>query len=161
MRPADTRRQDLMRRAIALAVENARAGDGGPFAALVARDGEVVAEAANRVTARNDPTAHAEILAVREACRLLGTFSLAGCELFASCEPCPMCLGAVYWARLDRLWFAAGREAAATAGFDDALIYREVPLPPERRTLPTARLELPESTAPFAAWAARPDRVEY
>jgi tRNA(Arg) A34 adenosine deaminase TadA len=151
----------LLRRAVSLAVANAREGTGGPFAALVARDGEVIAEAGNRVTRGNDPTAHAEIEAIREACRRLGTFSLAGCEIFASCEPCPMCLGAVYWARLDRLWFAAGRADAAAAGFDDDLLYREVTLPPEARSLATVRLSLPEAGEPFDAWRAHAGRIEY
>ena len=153
--------EELMRRALALAVDNVRARRGGPFAALVVRGGEVVAEGTNLVTSTNDPTAHAEVVAVREACRRLGTFDLAGCEVFASCEPCPMCLGALYWARVDRLWFAAGREAAAAAGFDDALIYDEVPRAPEERTLATRRLLVAEAAAPFAAWAELADRVEY
>lgn len=153
--------EELMRRALALAVENVRGRRGGPFAALVVRDGEVLAEGTNLVTSTNDPTAHAEVVAVREACRRLGSFDLAGCEVFASCEPCPMCLGALYWARVDRLWFAAGREAAAAAGFDDALIYDEVPRPPEERVLATRRLLVAEAAAPFAAWAELPGRVEY
>ncbi|HEX6201995.1 MAG TPA: nucleoside deaminase [Thermoanaerobaculia bacterium] len=153
--------EDLMRRTIELAVDNVRARLGGPFAALVVRGGEVIAEGTNRVTTANDPTAHAEIVAVREACRRLGTFDLAGCEVLASCEPCPMCLGALYWARIDRLWFAAGREAAAAAGFDDALIYDEVPRAAEERVLPTRRLLVEEGAAPFTAWAELPDRVEY
>ena len=150
-----------MRRTIDLAVDNVRRRMGGPFAALVVRDGRVIAEGTNRVTTDNDPTAHAEIVAVRAACDRLGTFDLAGCEVYASCEPCPMCLGALYWARIDRLWFAADREAAAAAGFDDALIYREVPLPPEERELPTSQLPTEAAGEPFAAWAQLADRVEY
>lgn len=153
--------EELMRRAIALAVDNVHARRGGPFAALVVRDGEVIAQGTNRVTSDNDPTAHAEVVAVREACRRLGTFDLTGCEVYASCEPCPMCLGALYWARIDRLWYAAGREAAAEAGFDDALIYQEVPRAPEERVLPTARLLTDAAGGPFAAWAALPDKIEY
>jgi tRNA(Arg) A34 adenosine deaminase TadA len=153
--------EELMRRTLALAVENVRARRGGPFAALVVRGGEVIAEGTNRVTTTNDPTAHAEVVAVREACRRLGSFELVGCEVFASCEPCPMCLGALYWARIDRLWFAAGREAAAAAGFDDAHIYAEVPRPPEERVLATRRLLVEEAAAPFTAWAELPGRVEY
>lgn len=153
--------EELMRRTLALAVDNVRARRGGPFAALVVRGGEVIAEGTNRVTSTNDPTAHAEVVAVREACRRLGSFELAGCEVFASCEPCPMCLGALYWARIERLWFAAGREAAAAAGFDDALIYAEVPRPPEERVLDTRRLLVEEAAAPFTAWSELPDRVEY
>jgi tRNA(Arg) A34 adenosine deaminase TadA len=156
-----TSREELMRRTIDLAVDNVRRRMGGPFAALVVREGRVIAEGTNRVTTANDPTAHAEIVAVRAACDRLGTFDLAGCEVYASCEPCPMCLGALYWARIDRLWFAADREAAAAAGFDDALIYREVPLPPEQRELPTSRLPTEAAGEPFAAWAQLVDRVEY
>ena len=117
---------ELMRRAIAIADENVRAGRGGPFGAVVVRDGAIVAEGTNLGTSTNDPTAHAEVVAIRNACRALAKFRLAGCELYASCEPCPLCLGAVYWARLDRLWFAAGRHDAEAAGFDDSHIYREL-----------------------------------
>ena len=157
----DERRRRLLRRTVELAIENVESGRGGPFGALVARGGEVLAEAVNEVTAGNDPTAHAEIEAIRRACRRLGTFELAGYELYASCEPCPMCLGAAYWARLDRIWFAAGRDDAERAGFSDADIYREIALPPADRTVPALRIDLAEAGAPFATWAARPDKVPY
>ncbi len=144
-----------------LAEKNARSGRGGPFGAVIVKDGEVVAEGVNLVTGGCDPTAHAEIVAIREACRKLGTFDLTGCTLYASCEPCPMCLGAIYWARLDRLVFAATRADAARAGFDDAVIYDEIPLAPEERSLPTEHRAHDASDRPFAAWAALADRVRY
>lgn len=151
---------ELMARAIALAVANVRAG-GGPFAALIARGAAVVAEGTNRVTATNDPTAHAEVVAIRAACAHLGTFQLDGCDLYTTCEPCPMCLGAVYWARPARVFFAATRHDAADAGFDDALIYHEVALAPSARAIPTAHAPHPDALAPFAAWRALGQKVEY
>jgi guanine deaminase len=126
----------FMTRAVELAIENVRSGCGGPFAAVVARGSVVLAEGTNRVTSSNDPTAHAEIVAIREACRSLGHFQLTGCELFATCEPCPMCLGAIYWARPERVYFAATRGDAAEHGFDDALIYRELAQPLPLRRIP-------------------------
>ena len=151
----------LLRRAVDLSAERMRDGEGGPFGALIVRDGEVIAEGWNRVTSANDPTAHAEVSAIREACAKLGTFSLAGCEIFTSCEPCPMCLAAIYWARLDRITFANRREDAAAIGFDDAHIYEEVAAPLDRRAIPTIRLELPEAEAVFAEWRAKPDKIAY
>jgi guanine deaminase len=117
---------ELMRRAIALAIENVRAGHGGPFAALVVKDNQVIAKGTNRVTPSNDPTAHAEIVAIREACRATNNFQLAGCDLYTTCEPCPMCLGAIYWARPARVFYASTAADAAAAGFDDAFIYDEL-----------------------------------
>ncbi|MEZ4701489.1 MAG: nucleoside deaminase [Rhodothermales bacterium] len=146
---------------IALAGEQVRQGRGGPFAAIVVRQGEVVARGANQVTSWNDPTAHAEVVAIREACRRLGDFQLAGCTVYASCEPCPMCLGAIYWARPDRVVFAATRDDAAAAGFDDALIYREIALPPADRAIRFDHVALPESAAPFDAWRASKGRIAY
>jgi guanine deaminase len=154
----DTR---FLREAIRLSRTRMRQGRGGPFGAVVARDGAIVARGWNAVTSSVDPTAHAEVVAIRRACRTLGTFSLAGCVLYASCEPCPMCLAAVYWARLDRLVYAATRDDAARAGFDDALIYREVPLAPEARSLPTEHLLRAEASAVFDEWLAKPDRIPY
>jgi guanine deaminase len=151
----------FMRRAIALAQEGMDRGQGGPFGSVVVKAGRIVGEGQNRVTSSNDPTAHAEVVAIRAACAALGTFDLAGCEIYASCEPCPMCLSAIYWARLDRIWFANGREDAARIGFDDALIYREVALPPEGRSLPMRRLLAGEASATFQAWLAKADRVRY
>jgi len=141
-----------MRRAIALGHENVRSGSGGPFAAVVVKDGRIVAEGANRVTATNDPTAHAEVVAIREACRALGDFQLAGCDLYTTCEPCPMCLGAIYWARPARVFYACTAADAAAAGFDDAFIYEELKQTPAARRMPMSQLLREESAAIFAAW---------
>jgi len=151
----------LLREAIRLSRTRMREGRGGPFGAVVARDGVIVARGWNAVTSSLDPTAHAEVVAIRRACRKLGSFSLAGCVLYASCEPCPMCLAAAYWARVDRLVYAATREDAAVAGFDDAFIYDEVPLVPEARSLHTDHLLRAEAAAVFEEWLAKPDRVPY
>ena len=151
----------LLRRSIAVAVENVRLGRGGPFGSVVACDGEIVAEGMNLVTSANDPTAHAEIVAIRRACRHVGRFDLRGCEVFASCEPCPMCLAACYWARVDRIWFAASKHDAAAAGFDDSLVYEEIPRAIEERRIPTRQLLIEEGQAPFSEWTHAPGRVEY
>jgi guanine deaminase len=151
----------FMQRAIELADENVRAGRGGPFGAVIVRDGAIVAEGGNEVTSTNDPTAHAEVVAIRNACRALGDFRLGGCEIYASCEPCPMCLGAIYWARLDRLWFAAGREDAEAAGFDDSHIYRELGVAPESRRIPTARLLVQPARTVLQRWRLTPGKIEY
>ena len=155
---ADTR---LVREAIRVARVRMLEGRAGPFGAVIARDGVIVARGWNAVTSSNDPTAHAEVVAIRRACRKLGTFSLEGCVLYSSCEPCPMCLAATYWARIDRLVHAASRDDAARAGFDDAFIYEQVPLPAAERSLPTSQLLQPEAVAVFDAWLAKPDRVPY
>jgi guanine deaminase len=151
----------LLARAVALATESARSGRGGPFGTVVARDGVVIAEGTNEVTATDDPTAHAEIVAIRAACRALRTFSLDGCVLYASCEPCPMCLGAIYWARPAAVWFAASRDDAAAAGFDDALVYAEVAALPAARRIPFRRALEVEGRAPFDAWRANEARRPY
>jgi guanine deaminase len=150
-----------MQRAIELAVRNARTGGGGPFAALVVRDGEVIASGVNLVTASNDPTAHAEVVAIREACRALRTFQLTGCEIYASCEPCPMCLGAIYWARPGRVYFASTREDAAAAGFDDSLIYSEIQTPVSARRIPMIPLLRDEAYRAFDEWRANGRRIAY
>jgi tRNA(Arg) A34 adenosine deaminase TadA len=150
-----------MRRAIVLALENVRSARGGPFAALIARDGEVIGEGANSVTATNDPTAHAEIVAIRAACRALGAFQLSGCELYTTCEPCPMCLGAIYWARPARVFYAGVAADAADAGFDDAFIYDELKRPPESRHIPMIQLMREESLAVFAAWKQQANKTPY
>ena len=150
-----------MHDAIRLAREHMHAGDGGPFGALVVKDGQVVGRGWNQVTTANDPTAHAEVVAIRDACRRLGNFSLAGCELYTSCEPCPMCLAAIYWARLDRVFFAGTRDDAAAAGFDDDFLYREMPLPIEARKLPMTALLRAEAQKVFNEWKAKPDKVKY
>lgn len=141
-----------MQRAIALAIENVQSGRGVPFAALVVKDGKVIAEGTNRVTSANDPTAHAEIVAIREACRTLGDFQLHGCDLYTTCEPCPMCLGAIYWARPARILYAATAADAARAGFDDAFIYDEICLPPHARRMPIVQVLRDEALAAFQAW---------
>lgn len=151
----------LMRQAIDLAVENVRAGGGGPFAAIVAREGQVIARGTNRVTSVGDPTAHAEMVAIRAACAELGDFQLTDCDFYATCEPCPMCLGALYWARPARVFFAGTRADAAAANFDDAFIYDELRRPPAERRLPMQRIESVDARAPFAAWKQLADRVEY
>lgn len=150
----------FMHRAISLAVENVDQG-GGPFGAVVVRNGEIIAEGVNRVTVNHDPTAHAEVQAIREACRKLETFNLSGCELYASCEPCPMCLAAIYWAHIDYLYYAATKTDAADAGFDDAFIYRELALPIDERSLPTNHLIEEEALAAFKAWMSKTDKTEY
>jgi tRNA(Arg) A34 adenosine deaminase TadA len=150
-----------MREALRLACEGVDSRAGGPFGAVVVRGGEIVGRGWNRVTSTNDPTAHAEIVAIRDAARRLGTFRLDDCELFTSCEPCPMCLGAVYWARLKRLWYAATREDAAQAGFDDAWFYEQMALPIEQRALPMELLLHDEGRAPFQRWQALADRTPY
>jgi guanine deaminase len=157
MPPSDN---DFLERAVALALANVEAG-GGPFGAVIVRDGRVIAEGVNRVTQVNDPTAHAEIVAIREACRALNRFQLDNCAIYASCEPCPMCLGAIYWARLDAVYFAATREDAASAGFDDSLIYKEMPLDPGERRIAMRRVALPDAAAPFRAWHNHAGRTPY
>jgi guanine deaminase len=142
------------------AVENVRRG-GGPFAALVVRDGIVIASGANQVARSNDPTAHAEIVAIREACRVLGDFQLAGCDVYSSCEPCPMCMGAIYWARPARLYFAATHYDAAAAGFDDSFIYDQLSIPQAERSIPTIRLAIEGSTRPFEEWVGLADKIRY
>jgi tRNA(Arg) A34 adenosine deaminase TadA len=152
--------ETFMRRAIALSAEAAAAG-GGPFGAVIVRDGAIIAEGRNQVTLRCDPTAHAEVVAIRAACAALGRFDLRGCEIYSSCEPCPMCLAAVYWARLDRLTFANGREDAAAIGFDDEFLYKELPRPLTERSIPTAQSLRDEALMVFEQWAAKVDKVAY
>ena len=153
--------EQFMREAIRISIEKMRDGLGGPFGAVVVKENRINARGWNQVTSANDPTAHAEIVALREACRQLGDFRLPGCELYSSCEPCPMCLGAIYWARVDRLFFAATRQDAAEAGFDDEWLYREIPLPVAQRRLPTRQLLREASLDAFDQWKAKPDRIPY
>jgi tRNA(Arg) A34 adenosine deaminase TadA len=152
---------DFLRRAIALATENVRSGAGGPFGAVIVRDGFILTEAVNTVTAQHDPTAHAEVNAIRAAARALDAYSLAGCELYSSCEPCPMCLAAAWWARLDAVYFGASASDAARAGFDDAQLYEELRRPLAERKLPAQQLLQAEAWASFAAWIASEDKVKY
>jgi guanine deaminase len=153
--------ETFMRRAIELALENVRAAAGGPFAALIVKDGQVIAQGTNRVTATNDPTAHAEIVAIREACRALQNFQLDGCDLYSTCEPCPMCLGAIYWARPAHVFFAGTAAEAAAAGFDDKFIYDELNQPPGQRRIPMMQILHQESLAIFEAWAQQPNKQSY
>lgn len=152
----------FIREAIALSRAGMDRGDGGPFGCVIVKDGEVIGRGNNKVTSANDPTAHAEVVAIREACQALGDFQLAGCTLYTSCEPCPMCLGAIYWARPDRIVFAASREDAARAGFDDQLIYDEIPLPTEKRRIPTEALVMrTEANEVFEEWILKGDKALY
>jgi tRNA(Arg) A34 adenosine deaminase TadA len=153
--------ETYMRRAIALAAQNVRSATGGPFGAVIVKGGEIVAEGVNLVTRSNDPTAHAELVAIRRACASLQRFELRGCAMYASCEPCPMCLGAIYWARLDQLWFACTRADAAQAGFDDSLLYEEIPRPIEMRSIPTGMLLREEGIAAMREWAVSDHKVPY
>lgn len=150
-----------MARAIQLSIENVHSGGGGPFGAVVVKDGNIVAEGSNQVTSTNDPTAHAEILAIRAACAKLGVFELHSCEIYTSCEPCPMCLGAIYWARLSRIFFANAASDASRIGFDDSLIYREIPLPPAQRAIPMIQMMREQALAAFQAWQENPNKIVY
>ena len=151
----------FMQRAAELALRKMRENSGGPFGAIIVRGGEVVAEGWNQVTSGNDPTAHAEIVAIRNACASLKSFSLEGCEIYTSCEPCPMCLGAIYWARLERLYYANSRHDAARIGFDDEFIYREIALPLDGRKIPAVRITCDSAELAFREWAASPDKTRY
>lgn len=159
MHPAPN--SEFMRRAIALASDNVRSGRGGPFGAVVVRDGQILGEAANSVTRSNDPTAHAEIEAIRAACRALGAFTLKGAEIYASCEPCPMCLSAIYWARIERIWFGNTSADAARIAFDDALLYRELALPARERAIPSSMLLRDQARESFHLWLASPSKTPY
>ena len=153
---------EFLRRAIALATENVLRGVGGPFGAIIVRDGRIVGEGVNTVTSVNDPTAHAEVNAIRAACAALKTFSLAGCQLYSSCEPCPMCLSAAYWARIDSICYGASAADATRAGFDDAFIHQELQKnPAERKFLPATQLLSEEAWSSFAAWIASPNKTAY
>lgn len=149
-----------MRRAIELSINSVKEG-GGPFGAVIARDGEIVAEGNNRVTINNDPTAHAEVNAIRNACAKLGAYDLEGCEIYTSCEPCPMCLGAIYWAHLDKIYYANDRKDAEKIGFDDDFIYKEIALSPYRRQKPSEILLRDEAIKAFKMWQAKTDKKEY
>ncbi len=151
----------FMRRAIELSVENAKSGRGGPFGCVIVRDGKIIAEGANRVTSANDPTAHAEVVAIREACKVLGSFQLDGCEIYTSCEPCPMCMGAIYWARPARVFYACTHTDAAAFGFDDSFIYHEFQLPKGERQIPMNALMREEGLRAFEAWRDNPGKTAY
>lgn len=151
----------FMEQAIALATENVTSGRGGPFGAVIVRDDQVLATGANLVTSSNDPTAHAEVTAIRNACAAVGTFQLTGCEIYTSCEPCPMCLAAIYWARLDAIYFGNTHAHAAEAGFDDSFLYEEVRRPLDQRCTPITPLLSEQARASFDAWLASPYRIHY
>jgi tRNA(Arg) A34 adenosine deaminase TadA len=151
---------ELMQRAIDLSKNSVKSG-GGPFGAVIARNGEIIAEGSNCVTIDNDPTAHAEVSTIRKACKKLGTFDLSGCEIFTSCEPCPMCLGAIYWAKLDKIYYANNRKDAADIGFADDFIYEELPLNPSERQKPSEILMREEALEAFRMWKEKEDKTEY
>lgn len=153
--------EEIMEHAIALALKNIQTNCGGPFAAVVVKDGEIIAECANHVTTQHDPTAHAEVVAIRNACKKLGTFQLDGCEIYTTCEPCPMCMGAIYWARLDAVFYACDQKDAADAGFDDQFIYDEIAVPYEKRKIPFKKLHQQQARTIFARWVEMEDKVRY
>lgn len=153
-------KEQFMRKAIELSIENITNG-GGPFGAVIVKDGEIVSEGVNRVTDSCDPTAHAEVNAIRTACKTLGTFDLSGCEIYTSCEPCPMCLGAIYWARLDKMYYANTKIDAKDIGFDDSFIYDELDLKPADRKLPSETLLHGEAIKAFEKWTEKSDKIEY
>jgi guanine deaminase len=150
-----------MKKAIALATENVLSGAGGPFGALIVRNGEIIATGVNQVTSANDPTAHAEVVAIRAACTKLGDFQLTGCEVYTSCEPCPMCLSAIYWSRCAAIFYGNSAADAADAGFDDSFLYEEVSRPLDQRKIPTTRLLGNEALESFNAWRTQMDKIEY
>lgn len=153
-------KEELMRKAIELSIKSVRNG-GGPFGAVIAREGEIIAEGSNGVTIYNDPTAHAEVTAIRKACEKLGTFDLTGCEIYTSCEPCPMCLGAIYWAHLDKIYYANNRKDAADIGFDDDFIYQEIEVKLQYRKKPSEILMREEGLEAFRIWNKKTDKIEY
>ena len=152
---------NFMRRAIALSLENARSNNGGPFGAVVVKDGQIVGQGRNQVLATNDPSAHAEVVAIREACRRLNTFQLTGCEIYTSCEPCPMCMGLIYWSRPERVYYANTAADAASIGFDDDFIYHELARDPQNRALKMEQIMRDEALIAFREWDKKPDKVRY
>lgn len=151
----------FMARAIQLSIDNVVRGNGGPFGAVIVKDGKIVAEGVNSVTAKNDPTAHAEMVAIREACARLGSFVLKGCDIYTSCEPCPMCLGAIYWAHLSRIYFGNVAADASKAGFDDSFIYREFAQQFTARKIPMIRMMHEQALTAFRAWEEKPNKILY
>ena len=153
--------KEFMRRAIALSRQKMEENCGGPFGAVIVKGNKIIAEGWNQVTSSNDPTAHAEVVAIRNACKAEDKFSLQGCEIYTSCEPCPMCLSAIYWAHLDRIYYANSRKDAATIGFDDDFLYREIGLPERERTKEISRLLSAEAWAVFEDWLKKTDKIQY
>ena len=151
----------FMREAIKLSIDNVKSGKGGPFGAVIVKDGKIIAHGTNEVTSSNDPTAHAEVVAIRNACRMLGTFQLDNCDIYTSCEPCPMCLGAIYWSRPARLFFANTKKDAADINFDDQFIYQELEIPYQDRKLFTQQLLREEALEAFKLWSNSNNKIEY
>ena len=154
-------KEKFMHEAIRLSIDMMRSGKGGPFGAVIIKNGEIIARGFNQVTSHNDPTAHAEVVAIREACKVLNTFQLTGCEIYTSCEPCPMCLGAIYWARPDKMYYANTKTDAANIGFDDDFIYKEIALPLSERNLKTEQIGRADALKAFEEWAQKKDKIEY
>ena len=154
-------KKGFMREAIRLSIENVRAGNGGPFGAVIVKDGKIIARGFNQVTSSNDPTAHAEVVAIREACKVLNSFQLDDCEIYTSCEPCPMCLGAIYWARPSKMYYANTKKDAANIGFDDQFIYEELDLPLDKRQLAAEQLLQDEAIVAFKEWEEKTNKIEY
>ncbi len=154
-------KQRFMEEAIKLAAKNVEHNSGGPFGAVVVKDGKIIGQGVNKVTSSNDPTAHAEVIAIREAAKNLDSFNLEGCEIYSSCEPCPMCLGAIYWARIDTLYYAGTKDDAAKADFDDSAIYKEICIPREERQLPSTQLMRKEAVKVFDNWINKEDKIPY
>jgi guanine deaminase len=152
---------EFLKKAVRLSDENITSGKGGPFGCVIVKDGKIVARGSNLVTSLNDPTAHAEVVAIREACKVLNTFQLTGCEIYTSCEPCPMCLGAIYWARPDKVYYANTREDAAAIGFDDDFIYQEIVVPIAERKISFVHTPLQEATEVFKNWTKKDNKIEY
>ena len=152
---------DFMDRAVALSLEKMKRGLGGPFGAVIVKDGQIIAEGFNQVTSTNDPTAHAEVIAIREACQKLGSFQLSGCEIYATSEPCPMCMAAIYWSRLDKVYFCNSIEEASEHGFDDSFIRTELGQPNEMKKIPMVKVDHPEALLAFKEWANKEDKIEY
>jgi tRNA(Arg) A34 adenosine deaminase TadA len=156
-----TDQQQFMRQAIRLSIENVQTGRGGPFAAIIVKDGRIIASGTNLVSSTNDPTAHAEIAAIREACKILNSFQLHGCDIYTSCEPCPMCLGAIYWARPERVFYGNTKHDAAEINFDDSFIYEELSKQAGDRDIPMTQILHEEALAAFKAWKESPNKIEY
>lgn len=154
-------KKEFMLEAIALSHKCMETGTGGPFGAVIVKDGKIVGRGSNKVTTNNDPTAHAEVMAIRDACTNLNTFQLTGCEVYTSCEPCPMCLGAIYWARPDRIYFAADKSDAANAGFDDSFIYKEIELAPNMRKIPAIQEDRENAIPVFEEWKSSETKTDY
>ena len=154
-------KEQFMKEAVNAALKGMNNNEGGPFGCVVVKDGEIVGRGNNKVTSTNDPTAHAEVTAIRDACNNLNSFQLDGCEIYTSCEPCPMCLGAIYWARPDKVYYGSNQIDAANIGFDDEFIYKEIPLPNSERSIPFEQLARKIALEPFNEWAKKEDKTEY